>query len=153
MTFPRVTPWMERTAFRYSLTSGHLWTCERNITNDPVHSYRCQALNSINPLCRVAQTGSTRFSIASADRAAVGVLACPPSRPLVFQTLTWPPLACPQPMGSERMEMRKRQMSVQQESAAGGSAPAEQGQPGQQAGPRGSNACCFCWCCCCSCSW
>ncbi|XP_053185947.1 regulator of G-protein signaling 20 isoform X1 [Scomber japonicus] len=55
-------------------------------------------------------------------------------------------------MGSERMEMRKRQMSVQQESAAGGTAPAQQGQPGQ-ANPRGSNACCFCWCCCCSCSW
>uniref|UniRef100_G3PYE7 Regulator of G protein signaling 20 n=1 Tax=Gasterosteus aculeatus TaxID=69293 RepID=G3PYE7_GASAC len=42
-------------------------------------------------------------------------------------------------MGSERMEMRKRQMSVQQESAAGGTAPAQQGQPGQ-ANPRGSNA-------------
>uniref|UniRef100_A0A3Q4MJ03 Regulator of G protein signaling 20 n=1 Tax=Neolamprologus brichardi TaxID=32507 RepID=A0A3Q4MJ03_NEOBR len=55
------------------------------------------------------------------------------------------------PMGSERMEMRKRQMSVQQESAAGGTAPAQQDQPGQ-ANPRGSNACCFCWCCCCSCS-
>ncbi|XP_029970472.1 regulator of G-protein signaling 20 isoform X2 [Salarias fasciatus] len=55
-------------------------------------------------------------------------------------------------MGSERMEMRKRQMSVQQESAAGGTAPAQQDQPGQ-ANPRGSNACCFCWCCCCSCSW
>ncbi|XP_034744692.1 regulator of G-protein signaling 20 isoform X2 [Etheostoma cragini] len=53
------------------------------------------------------------------------------------------------PMGSERMEMRKRQMSVQQESAAGGAAPTQQGQ----ANPRGSNACCFCWCCCCSCSW
>uniref|UniRef100_A0A3Q4B5G9 RGS domain-containing protein n=1 Tax=Mola mola TaxID=94237 RepID=A0A3Q4B5G9_MOLML len=50
-------------------------------------------------------------------------------------------------MGSERMEMRKRQMSVQQESAAGGTAPAQQGQAGQAA-PRGSNACCFCWCCC-----
>uniref|UniRef100_A0A3Q0R5G2 Regulator of G protein signaling 20 n=1 Tax=Amphilophus citrinellus TaxID=61819 RepID=A0A3Q0R5G2_AMPCI len=46
-------------------------------------------------------------------------------------------------MGSERMEMRKRQMSVQQESAAGGTAPAQQDQPGQ-ANPRGSNACCFC---------
>ncbi|XP_038137666.1 regulator of G-protein signaling 20 isoform X2 [Cyprinodon tularosa] len=56
------------------------------------------------------------------------------------------------PMGSERMEMRKRQMSVQQESAAGGTAPAQQDQPGE-ANPRGSNACCFCWCCCCSCSW
>ncbi|KAL6103963.1 rgs20 [Pungitius sinensis] len=61
-------------------------------------------------------------------------------------------MVCLEPMGSERMEMRKRQMSVQQESAAGGAAPAQQGQPGQ-ANPRGSNACCFCWCCCCSCSW
>ncbi|CAK6957713.1 regulator of G-protein signaling 20 isoform X1 [Scomber scombrus] len=61
-------------------------------------------------------------------------------------------MVCLEPMGSERMEMRKRQMSVQQESAAGGTAPAQQGQPGQ-ANPRGSNACCFCWCCCCSCSW
>ncbi|XP_072898443.1 regulator of G-protein signaling 20 isoform X2 [Hemitrygon akajei] len=50
------------------------------------------------------------------------------------------------PMGSERMEMRKRQTSVQQEMP--GSA-----QPQQGAGNRGSNACCFCWCCCCSCSW
>ncbi|XP_078395825.1 regulator of G-protein signaling 20 isoform X1 [Cetorhinus maximus] len=49
------------------------------------------------------------------------------------------------PMGSERMEMRKRQTSVQQEMP--GSA-----QPQQGAGNRGSNACCFCWCCCCSCS-
>uniref|UniRef100_A0A2K6MN08 Regulator of G-protein signaling 20 n=2 Tax=Rhinopithecus TaxID=542827 RepID=A0A2K6MN08_RHIBE len=48
-------------------------------------------------------------------------------------------------MGSERMEMRKRQMPVAQD--APGAAP---GQPG--AGSRGSNACCFCWCCCCSCS-
>ncbi|XP_048020425.1 regulator of G-protein signaling 20 isoform X1 [Megalobrama amblycephala] len=55
-----------------------------------------------------------------------------------------------QPMGSERMEMRKRQMSVQQESVAGTTAPAQNEQPGQ--GNRGSNACCFCWCCCCSCS-
>ncbi|XP_054622543.1 regulator of G-protein signaling 20 isoform X3 [Dunckerocampus dactyliophorus] len=55
-------------------------------------------------------------------------------------------------MGSEPMEMRKRQMPVQQESAAGGTVPAQQGQPGQ-ANPRGSSACCFCWCCCCSCSW
>ncbi|XP_047223723.1 regulator of G-protein signaling 20 isoform X2 [Girardinichthys multiradiatus] len=57
-----------------------------------------------------------------------------------------------EPMGSERMEMRKRQMSVQQELAAGGTAPTQQDQP-SQANPRGSNACCFCWCCCCSCSW
>ncbi|XP_011929206.1 PREDICTED: regulator of G-protein signaling 20 isoform X5 [Cercocebus atys] len=49
------------------------------------------------------------------------------------------------PMGSERMEMRKRQMPLAQD--APGAAP---GQPG--AGSRGSNACCFCWCCCCSCS-
>lgn len=55
-----------------------------------------------------------------------------------------------QPMGSERMEMRKRQMSVQQESVAGTTAPAQNEQPGQ--GNRASNACCFCWCCCCSCS-
>ncbi|XP_041966861.1 regulator of G-protein signaling 20 isoform X2 [Alosa alosa] len=56
-----------------------------------------------------------------------------------------------QPMGSERMEMRKRQMSVQQEPVAGGTAPTQPEQPDQ--GARGSNACCFCWCCCCSCSW
>uniref|UniRef100_A0A8C2CFB2 Regulator of G protein signaling 20 n=1 Tax=Cyprinus carpio TaxID=7962 RepID=A0A8C2CFB2_CYPCA len=56
-----------------------------------------------------------------------------------------------EPMGSERMEMRKRQMSVQQESVAGTTAPAQNEQPSQ--GNRGSNACCFCWCCCCSCSW
>ncbi|XP_043544266.1 regulator of G-protein signaling 20-like isoform X2 [Chiloscyllium plagiosum] len=49
------------------------------------------------------------------------------------------------PMGSERMEMRKRQTLVQQEML--GSA-----QPQQGDGNRGSNACCFCWCCCCSCS-
>ncbi|XP_078541783.1 regulator of G-protein signaling 20 isoform X1 [Lissotriton helveticus] len=49
-----------------------------------------------------------------------------------------------QPMGTERMEMRKRQMSAYQET--GGSAQAQQGLN------RGSNACCFCWCCCCSCS-
>ncbi|XP_072426636.1 regulator of G-protein signaling 20 isoform X3 [Chiloscyllium punctatum] len=49
------------------------------------------------------------------------------------------------PMGSERMEMRKRQTLVQQEMP--GSA-----QPQQGDGNRGSNACCFCWCCCCSCS-
>ncbi|XP_055490048.1 regulator of G-protein signaling 20 isoform X1 [Leucoraja erinacea] len=54
-------------------------------------------------------------------------------------------LLSPQPMGSERMEMRKRQTSVQQEMP--GST-----QPQQGAGNRGSNACCFCWCCCCSCS-
>nr|KAF6405566.1 regulator of G protein signaling 20 [Rousettus aegyptiacus] len=48
-------------------------------------------------------------------------------------------------MGSERMEMRKRQMSAAQETA--------DPLPGQQGvGNRGSNACCFCWCCCCSCS-
>ncbi|XP_026063055.1 regulator of G-protein signaling 20-like isoform X3 [Carassius auratus] len=55
-----------------------------------------------------------------------------------------------QPMGSERMEMRKRQMSVQQELVPGTTAPGQNEQPSQ--GNRGSNACCFCWCCCCSCS-
>ncbi|XP_060778967.1 regulator of G-protein signaling 20 isoform X2 [Neoarius graeffei] len=58
------------------------------------------------------------------------------------------------PMGSERMEMRKRQMSGQQELVAGGTttgtAPAQHEQAGK--GERASNACCFCWCCCCSCS-
>ncbi|XP_068615930.1 regulator of G-protein signaling 20-like [Brachionichthys hirsutus] len=62
-------------------------------------------------------------------------------------------MVCLEPMGSERMEMRKRQMSVQQESAAGGTAPAQQSQLGQANPVRGTNACCFCWCCCCSCSW
>ncbi|XP_019585386.1 regulator of G-protein signaling 20 isoform X1 [Rhinolophus sinicus] len=48
-------------------------------------------------------------------------------------------------MGSERMEMRKRQMSAAQETS--------DSLPGQHGvGNRGSNACCFCWCCCCSCS-
>nr|XP_008505226.1 PREDICTED: regulator of G-protein signaling 20-like isoform X3 [Equus przewalskii] len=50
------------------------------------------------------------------------------------------------PMGSERMEMRKRQMSAAQETP--GSTVGQHG-----VGNRGSNACCFCWCCCCSCSW
>ncbi|XP_063306496.1 regulator of G-protein signaling 20 isoform X1 [Pelobates fuscus] len=49
------------------------------------------------------------------------------------------------PMGSERMEMRKRQMSVHQDTVS-------TAQPQQGVGNRGSNACCFCWCCCCSCS-
>ncbi|XP_039078372.1 regulator of G-protein signaling 20 [Hyaena hyaena] len=49
------------------------------------------------------------------------------------------------PMGSERMEMRKRQTPAAQDTA--GPTP---GQPAP--GTRGSNACCFCWCCCCSCS-
>nr|XP_001488899.1 regulator of G-protein signaling 20 isoform X2 [Equus caballus] len=49
------------------------------------------------------------------------------------------------PMGSERMEMRKRQMSAAQETP--GSTVGQHG-----VGNRGSNACCFCWCCCCSCS-
>ncbi|XP_058495081.1 regulator of G-protein signaling 20 [Solea solea] len=52
-------------------------------------------------------------------------------------------------MGSERQEMRKRQMQVHQEAAASvlhtrhrmGNTPTN-----------ASNACCFCWCCCCSCS-
>ncbi|XP_059972497.1 regulator of G-protein signaling 20 isoform X2 [Mesoplodon densirostris] len=48
-------------------------------------------------------------------------------------------------MGSERMEMRKRQVCAAQGPAA--SAPGQHG-----VGNRGSNACCFCWCCCCSCS-
>ncbi|KAF6100904.1 regulator of G protein signaling 20 [Phyllostomus discolor] len=48
-------------------------------------------------------------------------------------------------MGSERMEMRKRQMSAVQETSD--SLPGQHGM-----GNRGSNACCFCWCCCCSCS-
>ncbi|XP_062936066.1 regulator of G-protein signaling 20 isoform X2 [Cynocephalus volans] len=50
-----------------------------------------------------------------------------------------------QPMGSERLEMRKRQMPAAQETP--GSALGQHG-----VGSRGSNACCFCWCCCCSCS-
>ncbi|XP_041624360.1 regulator of G-protein signaling 20 isoform X1 [Vulpes lagopus] len=49
------------------------------------------------------------------------------------------------PVGSERPEMRTRQMPAAPETA--GSTP---GPPG--AGGRGANACCFCWCCCCSCS-
>ncbi|XP_072590821.1 regulator of G-protein signaling 20 isoform X1 [Vulpes vulpes] len=49
------------------------------------------------------------------------------------------------PMGSERPEMRTRQMPAAPKTA--GSTP---GPPG--AGGRGANACCFCWCCCCSCS-
>ncbi|XP_040828505.1 regulator of G-protein signaling 20 isoform X1 [Ochotona curzoniae] len=49
------------------------------------------------------------------------------------------------PMGSERLEMRKRQLS-----AAPGTTDSVPSQPGT--GNRGSNACCFCWCCCCSCS-
>lgn len=54
-------------------------------------------------------------------------------------------------MGSERMEMRKRQLWLQQQdSPAGGAAVAQTDQQGNQ---RNNNACCFCWCCCCSCSW
>ncbi|XP_023982828.1 regulator of G-protein signaling 20 isoform X1 [Physeter macrocephalus] len=49
------------------------------------------------------------------------------------------------PMGSEPMEMRKRQVCAAQGPAA--SAPGQHG-----VGNRGSNARCFCWCCCCSCS-
>ncbi|XP_036891267.1 regulator of G-protein signaling 20 isoform X1 [Sturnira hondurensis] len=48
-------------------------------------------------------------------------------------------------MGSERIEMRKRQMSAALETSD--SLPGQHGM-----GNRGSNACCFCWCCCCSCS-
>ncbi|XP_078297689.1 regulator of G-protein signaling 20 isoform X2 [Panthera onca] len=49
------------------------------------------------------------------------------------------------PVGSQRTEVRKRQMPAAQETT--GPAPGQHG-----AGSRGSNACCFCWCCCCSCS-
>ncbi|XP_005396123.1 PREDICTED: regulator of G-protein signaling 20 [Chinchilla lanigera] len=49
-------------------------------------------------------------------------------------------------MGSECMEMRKRQTLASQD-APGGAPVAQAG-----AESRGSNACCFCWCCCCSCS-
>ncbi|XP_019780901.1 regulator of G-protein signaling 20 isoform X1 [Tursiops truncatus] len=50
-----------------------------------------------------------------------------------------------EPMGSERVEMRKRQVCAAQGPAA--AAPGPRG-----VGNRGPNACCFCWCCCCSCS-
>ncbi|NXR24122.1 RGS20 protein, partial [Cinclus mexicanus] len=49
------------------------------------------------------------------------------------------------PMGSERTEVRKRQMATAPETP--GAAQAQ-----LSTGNRGSNACCFCWCCCCSCS-
>ncbi|XP_064509198.1 regulator of G-protein signaling 20 isoform X1 [Pseudopipra pipra] len=49
------------------------------------------------------------------------------------------------PMGSERTEMRKRQMSTTQDTPSAAQAQLSTGN-------RGSNACCFCWCCCCSCS-
>ncbi|XP_062335523.1 regulator of G-protein signaling 20 isoform X1 [Osmerus eperlanus] len=53
------------------------------------------------------------------------------------------------PMGSERVEMRKRQMQIHQEAAAS----VLQARHGMGAAPSSaSNACCFCWCCCCSCS-
>ncbi|XP_036375182.1 regulator of G-protein signaling 20 isoform X1 [Megalops cyprinoides] len=48
-------------------------------------------------------------------------------------------------MGSQRMEMRKRQTTGQQEASSAAQAPPD-------AANRGPNACCFCWCCCCSCS-
>ncbi|XP_020568088.1 regulator of G-protein signaling 20 isoform X2 [Oryzias latipes] len=52
-------------------------------------------------------------------------------------------------MGSERAEMRKRQMQVHQEAAASVlQARHRMGNTPTNA----SNACCFCWCCCCSCS-
>uniref|UniRef100_A0A3B4ZH06 Regulator of G protein signaling 20 n=1 Tax=Stegastes partitus TaxID=144197 RepID=A0A3B4ZH06_9TELE len=52
-------------------------------------------------------------------------------------------------MGSERVEMRKRQMQVHQEAAASVlQARHRMGNTPTNA----SNACCFCWCCCCSCS-
>ncbi|XP_028924371.1 LOW QUALITY PROTEIN: regulator of G-protein signaling 20 [Ornithorhynchus anatinus] len=50
-----------------------------------------------------------------------------------------------QSMGSEQMEMRKRQTSVPQELP--GSAP-----DSPEWGPQTPICCCFCWCCCCSCS-
>ncbi|XP_059323979.1 regulator of G-protein signaling 20 [Ammospiza nelsoni] len=59
--------------------------------------------------------------------------------------LTPPFVCCLQPMGSERTEIRKRQMAATPESP--GAAQAQ-----LSTGNRGSNACCFCWCCCCSCS-
>ncbi|XP_035286984.1 regulator of G-protein signaling 20-like isoform X2 [Anguilla rostrata] len=49
-------------------------------------------------------------------------------------------------MGSQRMEMRKRQTTGQQDAAGTVQTPPDPGN-------RGPNACCFCWCCCCSCSW
>ncbi|XP_018613201.1 regulator of G-protein signaling 20-like [Scleropages formosus] len=48
-------------------------------------------------------------------------------------------------MGSERMEMRRRQRVLQRGVSGDGGAPQTSGNPA-------SNACCFCWCCCCSCS-
>uniref|UniRef100_A0A8C0UTL4 Regulator of G-protein signaling 20 n=1 Tax=Cyanistes caeruleus TaxID=156563 RepID=A0A8C0UTL4_CYACU len=59
--------------------------------------------------------------------------------------LTSPFFCCLQPMGSERTEIRKRQMATTPETP--GAAQAQ-----LSTGNRGSNACCFCWCCCCSCS-
>ncbi|TWW70841.1 Regulator of G-protein signaling 20 [Takifugu flavidus] len=54
-----------------------------------------------------------------------------------------------QPMGTERVEMRKRQVQVHQEAAASVlHARHRMGETPTNA----SNACCFCWCCCCSCS-
>ncbi|XP_020363061.1 regulator of G-protein signaling 20-like [Oncorhynchus tshawytscha] len=52
-------------------------------------------------------------------------------------------------MGSERLEMRKRQMQMHQEAAA--SVLQSQHRMGNMP-TNASNACCFCWCCCCSCS-
>ncbi|KAM9552321.1 regulator of G-protein signaling 20-like isoform 1-T3 [Salvelinus alpinus] len=52
-------------------------------------------------------------------------------------------------MGSERLEMRKRQMQMHQETAA--SVLQSQHRMGNMP-TNTSNACCFCWCCCCSCS-
>ncbi|XP_034718171.1 regulator of G-protein signaling 20 isoform X1 [Etheostoma cragini] len=52
-------------------------------------------------------------------------------------------------MGSERVEMRKRQLQVHQEAAA--SVLQERYRMGNTP-TNASNACCFCWCCCCSCS-
>lgn len=52
--------------------------------------------------------------------------------------------------GSERVEMRKRQIQVHQEAAA--SVVQARHRMGETP-TNASNACCFCWCCCCSCSW
>ncbi|XP_066481210.1 regulator of G-protein signaling 20 [Tiliqua scincoides] len=72
------------------------------------------------------------------ELAANGCEQCKDSHPA-------PDLEGESPMGSERMETRKRQTSAAPETSG-----AIQTQPG--VGNRGSNACCFCWCCCCSCS-
>ncbi|XP_023264116.1 regulator of G-protein signaling 20-like isoform X2 [Seriola lalandi dorsalis] len=62
----------------------------------------------------------------------------------------WLHAACFRSMGSERVEMRKRQMQVHQEAAA--SVLQARHRMGNTPTTNASNACCFCWCCCCSCS-